>query len=244
MNRPLLDPRSPEEIREQLRVLARSYTPEWRYEGTDNDPGAALTELFAEMYCQSVNRLNALPEKLYIEFLNAIGFQEPGPMPAGGTVCFRAQENATEPFTVAAGTQLFTPDEAGENIVYETERTIQVSPAALADLYFVDAEADSIRRLDLSERPQRLFEPSGEELQRHRFTISENDVLLLDCPARISATFRPEDGHVEEAASALAGEELKWTFRHGDEDIPFDAVHAENGTLILEKTNSLMPEAD
>ena len=64
MNRPLLDPRSPETIREQIRALARSYTPEWRYEGTENDPGAALAELFAEMYGQSVDRLNALPEKL------------------------------------------------------------------------------------------------------------------------------------------------------------------------------------
>ena len=88
MNRPLLDPRSPEAIREQVRALARSYTPEWRFEGPENDPGAALAELFDEMYSQSVDRLNALPEKLYIEFLNTIGFQEPGPKSAGGTVRF------------------------------------------------------------------------------------------------------------------------------------------------------------
>jgi len=149
MNRPLLDPRTPATIREQLRALARSYTPEWRYEGTENDPGAALAELFAEMYGQSVDRLNALPEKLYIEFLNMIGYREPGPMSAGGTVCFVPQSNIVEPFTVPAGTQLFTPDAEGENIVYETERTIQVSPARIGDIYYVDGEADSIRRLDL-----------------------------------------------------------------------------------------------
>ena len=244
MNRPLLDPRSPEAIREQVRALAQSYTPEWRYEGTENDPGAALAELFDEMYSQSVERLNALPEKLFIEFLNTIGFKEPGPMPAGGTVCFRAQDNAPEPFTVPAGTQLFTPDETGENIVFETERTIQVTPAQLLDLYYVDASADSIRRLDLSERPQRMFEPSGEELQRHRFAIAEDNVLRLSCPARIKAVFRPEDGHKEEAANALTGGELQWTFRHEGADLPFDTVRAENGTLILEKNNSLAPEAD
>ena len=92
MNRPLLDPRTPEALREQLHMLARSYTPEWRYEGTENDPGAALAELFLEMYGQSVNRLNALPEKLFIEFLNMIGYREPGPMPAGGTVCFETPD--------------------------------------------------------------------------------------------------------------------------------------------------------
>ena len=244
MNRPLLDPRTPDSIREQIRALAGSYTPEWRYEGTEDDPGAALAELFAEMYGQSVDRLNALPEKLYIEFLNMIGYREPGPMSASGTVCFTPQPNIEEPFTVSAGTQLFTPDEEGENIVYETERTIQVAPAQVEDIYYVDGEADSIRRLDLSQRPRRFFELSGEELQRHRFLLAENDVLRLRTPARIRAVFRRGGGYQAESAAALADENLRWTFRHGEEDIPFDEVRAENGALVLEKRNSLALEAD
>ena len=244
MNRPLLDPRTSEEIREQIRALAASYTPEWRYEGTEDDAGAALAELFAEMYGQSVDRLNALPEKLYIEFLNMIGYREPGPMPAAGTVCFTPQLSVTQPFTVSAGTQLFTPDEEGENIVYETERTIQVSPAVVEDIYYLDGEADSIRRLDLSQRPQRFFELSGEELQRHRFLLAENDVLRLKCPARISAVFRREGGLQAESAGILAEKSLRWTFRHGEEDIPFDEARLENGRLVLEKRNGLALEAD
>ena len=244
MNRPLLDPRTPDSIREQIRALAGSYTPEWRYEGTEDDPGAALAELFAEMYGQSVDRLNALPEKLYIEFLNMIGYREPGPMSASGTVCFTPQPNIEEPFTVSAGTQLFTPDEEGENIVYETERTIQVSPAQVEDIYYVDGEADSIRRLDLSQRPRRFFELSGEELQRHRFLLAENDVLRLSTPARIRAVFRRGGGYQAESAAALAEGNLRWTFRHGEEDIPFDEVRAENGALVLEKRNGLALEAD
>ena len=244
MNRPLLDPRTPEALREKLHTLARSYTPEWRYEGTENDPGAALAELFLEMYGQSVDRFNALPEKLFIEFLNMIGFREPGPMPASGTVRFETQDNTQTPFTVASGTELFTPDAEGENIVYETERTIQVTPAVLEEIYFVDAEKDSIRLLELSERPQPFFEPSGEELQRHRFLTAENDVFTLDCPARIELRVKPKNGQESEAAQTLAGAGLKWTFSHNGAEIPFDAVRAENGALILEKNNSLSPEAD
>ena len=242
MNRPLLDPRTPEELREQLRDLARSYTPEWRYEEPENDPGAALAELFLEMYSQSVNRFNALPEKLFVEFLNMIGFREPGPMPASGTVRFETQDETA--FTVPSGTQLFTPDAEGENIVYETERTIQVTPSVLEDIYFVDAQSDSIRRLDLSERPQSFFEPTGEELQRHRFLAAENDVLRLDCPARVSVRVRLRGGQEREAARALSGEGLRWTFLHSEEAIPFDAAREENGTLVLEKKSALSPEAD
>ncbi len=244
MNRPPLDPRTPEALREQLHTLARSYTPEWRYEGTENDPGAALAELFLEMYGQSVNRLNALPEKLFIEFLNMIGYREPGPMPAKGTVCFETQDNSQTPFTVATGTQLFTPDADGENIVYETERTIQVTSAAIGDIYFVDAQNDTIRKLDLSERPRSFFEPSGEELQRHIFMAAENDVLRLDCPARVDLRIHPRVGQEQETLRTLADKSLAWTFLHNGKAIPFDEVREENGTLVLEKRNNLAPEAD
>ena len=244
MKRPLLDPRTPEELREQLHDLARSYTPEWRYEGTENDPGAALAELFLEMYGQSVDRFNALPDKLFIEFLNMLGFKEPAPTPASGTVCFEAQDNTDEPFTVPSGTQLFTPDEEGENIVYETERTIQVTPAVIGDIFFVDTERDSISRLDLSERPQSFFEPSGEELQSHRFMAAENDVLRLDCPACVELNIRPRSGLPEDAAKALARMDLKWAFLNGGTWRQFDAVRVENGALILEKNSGLSPEAD
>ncbi len=244
MNRPLLDPRTPEQIRAELRALAASYTPEWRYEGTENDPGAALAELFTEMYSQSVDRLNAWPEKLYVEFLNMVGYREPAPMPAGGTVCFEPQDAEGEPFTVPAGTQLFTPDAEGENVVYETERTIQVSPARLEDIFFADAPTDSIRRLDLSQRPQPFFTPSGEELQKHLLRMGEDDVLRLDCPARISVVLKPENGQGGEAARALAEKGLRWTYRVGEEELPFDTVKAENGTLYLEKKNALVLKAE
>ena len=244
MKRPLLDPRTPETLREQLHTLAKSYTPEWRYEGTENDPGAALAELFLEMYGQSVDRFNALPEKLFIEFLNMLGFKEPGPTPSSGTVCFETQDATDTPFTVPTGTQLFTPDKDGENIVFETERTIQITPAVLEDIYYVDAERDSIRRLDLSERPQSFFEPSGEELQRHLFTVAENDVLRLDCPARVEMRIRPRSGQEQEAAKALSEMDLKWTFLHEGTEVPFDSVREENGALVLEKNNSFTPEAD
>ena len=71
--------------------LARTYTPEWRYESPEDDPGAALAELFVTMFHQTVDRMNAVPGKLYTEFLNQIGFQEPGPVPASGTMEFIPQ---------------------------------------------------------------------------------------------------------------------------------------------------------
>ena len=58
MKTPSLDPRTLEELRREVRALAASYTPEWRFEDTQNDPGAALAELFCGMFEQTVDRMN------------------------------------------------------------------------------------------------------------------------------------------------------------------------------------------
>ena len=131
----------------------------------------------------------------------------------------------------------------GRNIVYETERAIEATAARLEDVYYVDPEEDQIRRLDLSQ-PLRLFTGgTGEELQRHQFTLGQSQVLRLDGPCRIAVEPREQVRYLEEESAArLAGEGLTWTFRHGGADIPFDAVRAEHGRVLLEKRSHLALE--
>ena len=133
----------------QVAAHARSYTPEWRYEGAEDDPGSALAELFGEMFYQTVDRMNSVPEKLRTEFLNLTGFQMPDPEPASGLLQFTAHDTVEEPVPVPRGTQVFTPDEEGENVVYETVRTIQSTPAQLREAYYVE----SMRRCGPSSPP-------------------------------------------------------------------------------------------
>ena len=61
---PILDPRSREDILAQVVDHARSYTPEWRCDGAEDDPGAALAALFCDMFYQTVDRFNSVPGKL------------------------------------------------------------------------------------------------------------------------------------------------------------------------------------
>ena len=244
MKHPVLDPRDLDAIRAQVAALARSYTPEWRYEHTEDDPGAALAELFGTMFYQIVDRFNALPEKLYTEFLNQIGFREPGPVAARGELVFTPHDTVEEPVPVRSGTQVFTADAAGEHIVYETQRSIQATPAKLLDIYYADSQSDHLQRLDLRQ-PQRFFSPDGEELQRHAFSIGEDRVLRLQGPGVVTMEFRQAARHLEEETTRLlTGDDLQWQYRHDGEWLPFDQVRAENGRIFLEKRNSLHLEPD
>ena len=42
MNTPVLDGRSLEQLRQKVQELARSYTPEWRFEGSEDDSWGAV----------------------------------------------------------------------------------------------------------------------------------------------------------------------------------------------------------
>ncbi len=230
----------------QVAARARSYTPEWRYEGAEDDPGSALAELFGEMFYQTVDRMNSVPEKLRTEFLNLTGFQMPDPEPASGLLQFTAHDTVEEPVPVPRGTQVFTPDEEGENVVYETVRTIQSTPAQLREAYYVDARSEVIQKLDL-ERPQPFFtDVGGENLQRHRFLMGQQDVLALTGPCQVEVELRQEGSFTAaETAQRLADSALsRWTFRSGGEERPFTAVRAEGNTVVLTYEGTAAFEAD
>ena len=235
MRQPVLDPRDRAAILAQLAARARSYTPEWRYEGAEDDPGSALAELFADMFNQTVDRFNSVPGKLHTEFLNLTGFRMPDPVPASGLLQFTAHDTVTEPVPVPQGTQVFTQDEEGEHIVYETQRRIESTPAQLRELFYVDARREVIERLDRS-KPQPLFSSAGgENLQRHRFTLGQDDVLSLTGPCQVEVELRQEGGvPLPETAAHLADPNAaRWSFRTQEGLEPFTQVQAQGNALCL-----------
>ncbi len=233
---PVLDPRSREEIMAQLAAHARSYTPEWRYQGDREDPGAALAEVFGDMFYQTVDRMNSLPEKLYAEFLDMVGFRMPDPVSAAGLMRFEAHETVDDPVPVPKGTQVFAEGEDGENIVYETDRAIESTPAQLVGEFYAEPRRGVIEAL-APDRPHPFFAPAGgENLQRHRFAFGREDVLSLAGPCVVEVELRQQGGFsAAETAARLADPKLgRWSFRAGDREVPFTAVKAgESGVLEL-----------
>lgn len=243
MKKPVLDGRTRDDLHRQLTALARTYTPEWRLEDTKDDPGAAIAALFCRMLEQSIDRLNGVPDRWYTAFLNGIGFRLPPPTPATGLMYFAPYDMVTQPVTVPAGTQVFTPDADGENIVYETTRAIQVTSAKLTDVYYADSAADRIERLDLS-CPQPFFASCAQNLQQHCFWFSQPDVLCLDGPSSIEVELRQAvRGYEPQTAKRLA--QMTWTYDADGQQKLFEQVRAQQGRIVLEKQNDcpMRPDA-
>src|ERR1043165_8096507 len=85
---PNLDDRTFQDILDEARRLIPQYCPEW----TDHnlsDPGITLLELFSWMTDLMLYRLNRVPDKNFIKFLDLIGVLLEPARPAHATLTFR-----------------------------------------------------------------------------------------------------------------------------------------------------------
>jgi predicted phage baseplate assembly protein len=96
---PQLDDRTFTQLVDEARRRAALTCPDWT-DLTAHDPGVTLLEVFAYLTETMLYRLNRLPEKAYVEFLNLLGVQMQPPSAASATLEIRRKE---APATAAAG---------------------------------------------------------------------------------------------------------------------------------------------
>ena len=165
-----------------------------------------------------------------------IGVQMPDPAPAQGILCFHAHETVEGPVPVPQGTQVHTGLQSGEPVVYETERRIESTPAVLSHVFYADTGKGMIEKLDRTKQ-QLFFTSNGNEnLQKHRFAVSQDDVLNLSGTGVIEVEVRSDNRFTaEETAQLLAAPAMRWAYRCGGEELAFDEVRVEGERIYLTK---------
>jgi hypothetical protein len=92
---PNLDDRDFQQLMEAATRVAAARCPEWT-DRSPGDPGAVLLELFAYLTDTMLYRLNRLPDKAYVAFLNLIGVQLAPPTAASVTLRLQADDKVGE----------------------------------------------------------------------------------------------------------------------------------------------------
>jgi predicted phage baseplate assembly protein len=128
---PDLDDRRFQDLVDEAKRFVQRRLPEWSDHNV-SDPGVTLIETFAQMTDSLLFRLNQLPDRLYIAFLNMIGLRMLPPTPARAPVTFWLTSPARARMTIAAGTRVGTLRTAtAESIVFTTREDLDVVPCAL-----------------------------------------------------------------------------------------------------------------
>lgn len=144
---PRLDDRTFEDLMDEVRARIPLYTPEW----TDHnlsDPGITLLELFAFMTDVILYRLNRVPEKHYIKFMELIGMRLQEAVPARAEITFWLSAPQPNPFVIPVDSEVATTrTETEDAIVFTTDRDMTIKVPELNYLMssYIEEETEERR---------------------------------------------------------------------------------------------------
>jgi len=183
---PKIDTRTATEISRQVQDLMRVYASEWNEidPGTEQPKGAsaALIGVFSR-YCELIiQRLNKVPEKNVLAFLNFVGESVLPPQPARVPLTFSLAAGSPGDAVVRAGTQVAAPPGEGEEdaVLFETQQELTVTAAQLDSIFVRDPEQDmdaDYAALTTSSAPTGLPAFQGDRPIEHILYIGDEDLF-------------------------------------------------------------------
>lgn len=141
---PKIDHRTYADFVAQTEALAQSLTS-WRPPaGTDVDAGRAMIRLFGRLALLTHDRLNRIPDKYFLKYLDILGTQLRPPQPARVPLTFTLAPGSPADAFVPALTPVAAPaTETTPEVVFETEQDLVVTPAQLQAVWVKQPEQDS-----------------------------------------------------------------------------------------------------
>lgn len=137
---PNLDDRRFQQLVDDAKRLVQQRCPEWSDHNV-SDPGVTIIEIFAAMTEQLIYRLNQVPDRVYVKFLDLLGTELAPPIAAEVKVTFWLSAPQPEVVRIASGTQVATVrTEAEPAITFSVADELEIVPSALSHLMSTIAE--------------------------------------------------------------------------------------------------------
>src|SRR5438045_4156867 len=128
---PNLDDRRFQNLVDDAKRLVQRNCPEWTDHNV-SDPGVTLIESFAFMVDQLLYRLNRMPERNYIKFLELIGLHLYPPTAARADITFWLSAPQPEVISVPADTEVATRrTDTSDAVTFTTIGDLSIVPTAL-----------------------------------------------------------------------------------------------------------------
>jgi hypothetical protein len=142
VEQPSIDRRTFSDLLQLVVTGAREFVPEW-FVGRQDDSGMVLAAIYAHYLEILLERLNRVPEKNFLAFLDLLGVSLLPPSPATAPVVFTLVLTVGTSGVVPTGTQVATMQtETQPAVVFETEQDLNVVAAQFVASYTVEPRRD------------------------------------------------------------------------------------------------------
>ena len=209
---PVVDGRDQQALLADLRELAEQYTDQWDPDSPDN--GTVLLQIASRFGSDVVQRLESVPEKHRLAFLDELGFDREPPQAARLPLSVTVSSDLGRNVAIPGGTQAVADTDGGEQIFeIPQDGGFEATPASLSSVYSVDPDADRVvDHTDsiLGEGSTELF--TGADCQEHVLYLGHGDLLTLDAGSTLSVSIETD------ADQQLFEEGLSWEYYGEDAD--------------------------
>lgn len=221
-----IDGRTRRDFIEQIKKLAESYVPEWKFDLDDPDPLSVIARIFANQTEENIKRLNMVLHKYHIEFANMYGMSRKPAIPAK-TICTLANSGASlASVELKKGTQVIGTTQEGEDVVFAFRHDISVISAKLTDVVEVSAAGKKAVAYNAADGFP-MFSYQGENIHRQAVAI------YFDRPLDAWNRLRFGGGFPAESFAALVADSGQFTLSYltGEGIVPFDNVRCVDGLV-------------
>ena len=225
------------------------------------DAGLALIRIFGRLAATVSDRLNQVPEKNFLAFLDLLGTQILPPQPARVPLTFYLASGVPENTTalVPAYTQISAPPAEGEEeeVVFEMESDLLVTSVQLQAVFVRDLKADrySDRTLQATGKKDAAFWAFvGDTAIEHSlylacepvFSLSEAKTVTLNIGSANASTFNPrsltwyylKNSDWQELNPVITTETNLWKFAFNEPALPVQTFNQRSGRWLKAKLNS------
>ena len=198
-----LDDRTYDDIRSDLINNIIKHCPEWTNHNP-SDPGITLIELFAYMTEMTQYRLNQVPTKNYLAFLDLLGMKQRLSMPSQSRVQFelsvgyQMDNPSKDTVYIPKDTKIATQsDDENEEVIFETLKPLYASNVKLANVYSktYDVARDKNKVFDYSnniesKEPFFPFAQNGKSENIVDLIFYSDDFYVLENDIKTTIIFR------------------------------------------------------
>jgi hypothetical protein len=208
---PVVDGRDQQALLEDLHDLAAQYTDQWDPDSPDN--GTVLLQIASRFGADVLQRLESVPEKHRLAFLDELGFDREPPQAARLPLSVTVSSDLDRNVAIPGGTQAVAETADGEQIFeIPQDGGFEATPASIAAVYSVDPADDRIVEHSpaiAGSASTTLF--TGDDQQSHVLYLGHEDLLTLDSGSTLAVSIETD------ADPALFTDVLTWEYYGEDE---------------------------
>lgn len=207
---PPVDDRDADAILAQFQLRRFGHVPQWN--PPEKTAGAALGQIFSRFVEAILQRLNQVPAKNKLAFLDLLGLRLIPAQAARAPIVFELSKDASDS-SAPAGTQVAAPPPPGsaQQVVFETEQDIGVAAAKLTEVFslwpgrdeYIDHSAAYLTR-----QPITLFQASELEQTEHILYLGDSTLLSFAGATHLQVEF-------DLAQGSSAPLEITWEYWDG-----------------------------